>query len=142
MGKVEISVMEYRGEVLMKKKPHYYMLIIIFCFILGNSIATVPTIAMNSGNPSATAHDNPQLVGDNSESQLSHETTPTRGELVEEIGKTAIIETDIVPPEDPPEITGRNYTLTTPTYTWDDATDGDVRQLADDSSEFFMLPFN
>jgi len=142
MGKVEMSVMEHRGEVLMMKKPHYYLLVIALCFILGNSIATVPTIAMNSGNPSAIVHDNPQLVGDNSESQLSYETTPTRGELVEEIGKTTIIETDIVPPEDPPETTGRNYTMTTPTYSWDDATGGDVRQLADDSSEYIWLPFS
>ncbi|MCK4566497.1 MAG: hypothetical protein KAU48_04225, partial [Candidatus Thorarchaeota archaeon] len=125
----------------MMKRPHYYILVIIFCFILGNSLATVPTIAMNSGNPSATANDNPQLVEDNSESQLSHETTPTRGELVEEIGKTSIIETDIIPPEDPPETTGRNYTMTTPTYSWDDATGGDFYYLDDDSSMYLPLPF-
>lgn len=60
---------------------------------------------------------------------------------MEEDGRTKTIETDIVPPEDPPEITGRNYTMTTTTYSWDDASDGDTHYVNDDNAAYIMIPF-
>lgn len=81
MGKVEILVMKYRGEVLMKKRPYYYLLVILFCFILGNSIATVPAIAINSGNLSTEGLEGTMQVENNIDSRMSDETTAVQGEL-------------------------------------------------------------
>ncbi|MGY5880457.1 MAG: hypothetical protein RTV31_09400, partial [Candidatus Thorarchaeota archaeon] len=125
----------------MKKKPHYYLSVIIFCFILGNSLATIPIIALNSGNLSTDALEEPIPVENKIDSRMSDEATAVQEELVEYDGRSTVIGTDIVPPEDSPEVTGRNYTMTTPTYTWDDVTEGDVHQLGDDDSEDVTLPF-
>jgi len=108
----------------MKMKPRYYLLIIIFCFILGNSLATIPVIALNSGNLSTDELEGIMPVENKIDFRESDETTAVQGELVGYDGRSTAIETDIAPPEDPPEITGRNYSMTTTTFSWDDATDG------------------
>jgi len=125
----------------MKMKPRYYLLIIIFCFILGNSLATIPVIALNSGNLSTDELEGIMPVENKIDFRESDETTAVQGELVGYDGRSTAIETDIAPPEDPPEITGRNYSMTTTTFSWDDATDGNRYTLSDDSATWVGLPF-
>jgi len=133
--------MEIWGAVLMKMKPYYYVSVIIFCFILGNFLATIPVIALNSGNLSTDGFDGTVSVENKIDSRMSDEATAVQGELVEYDGRSTGIGTDIVPPEDPPEITGRNYTMTTTTYSWDDASDGDTHYVTDDNAAYIMIPF-
>ncbi|MGY5877034.1 MAG: hypothetical protein RTU30_14885, partial [Candidatus Thorarchaeota archaeon] len=110
-------------------------------------------VADRNGNPSVATIDDPSYIESSDDQSTEVKTdfqntadevsaaVPPQQEDIEVNGRIDDESTEYYLPEDPPETTGRNYTMTTPAFTWDDASDGQILYMVDEDGSYYSLPW-
>ncbi|TFG31189.1 hypothetical protein EU527_13000, partial [Candidatus Thorarchaeota archaeon] len=119
----------------MKKKPYLYIISVVFIFILGNFMCSLPTVPSNVDNSQLDL-----LTPDESQTQDDIMSNPLSKEIIE----TRIVQNQFHESVIEPTAGAFEYTATEISYIWEDASGGTWYDLSEDGSDYVAidLPFS
>ena len=133
----------------MKRRPYFFLVVLTLVFLFVNIAAIMPPAVNVSSNLSHVVTETSVFpIKETSVDHREDNSVDHQQDIVswnkepQGVGFPEAFEfSDIVPLDDPPEITGYNYTMTTPVYSWIDASDGDLYYIGIESPTSFSFPF-
>ncbi len=133
----------------MKKRPCFFLVVLTLVFLFVNIAAIMPPAVNVSSNPSRVVTETSDFpVKETSVDHREDNSVDHQQDIVswnkepQGVGFPGTFEfSDMIPLDDPPEITGYNYTMTIPAYSWIDASDGDLYYLNIQNSVSVQFPF-